>query len=163
MSSTSGSSTAVITKLFNAGQTGSEESGWLSQDPEGKTKIKVLAIDEANNTVDFLLWLASDSGSGNSKHTHGGETYAYIIEGGYSLTSFTDFEDEDGTTIRYNKGDFVYQPFGQIHIEILGAEDTLLYVSNRGSKNGVIFEGFDEDGNVTMTQKIADMAEMLKT
>ena len=130
---------------------------------KGKTKIKILAIDEANNTVDFLLWLASDSGSGNSKHTHGGETYVYIIEGGYSLTAFTNFDDQDGTTIRYNKGDFVYQPKGQIHTEILGAEDTLLYVSNRGSNKGVIFERFDEEGNVAMTQKIADMSEMLKT
>jgi hypothetical protein len=55
MSLTTGNSTAVITKLFNAGQTGSEESGWVSQDPAGKIKIKVLAIDEANNTVDFFL------------------------------------------------------------------------------------------------------------
>ena len=157
------SSTAVITKLFNAGQMGSEESGWVSQDPAGKIKVKVLVIDEANNTVDFLLWLASDSGSGNSKHTHGGETYVYILEGGYSLTAFTDFDDKEGSTTVYNKGDFVYQPFGQIHVEILGVEDTLLYVSNRNSKDGVIFEALDEEGNVAMTQNISDMAEILKT
>jgi uncharacterized RmlC-like cupin family protein len=111
----------------------------------------------------IFFWVACDSDARNTRHTHGGETYAYIIEGGYSLTAFTDFDDKEGSTTVYNKGDFVYQPFGEIHIEILGDEDSLLYVSNRNSKDGVIFEAFGEEGNVMMTQSISDMAEILNT
>ena len=122
--------------------------------------MKVLAIDEANNSYDMLLWVAPDSAFGTNRHTHGGETYVYILEGSYALTAFSDHNDKDGTTTWYNKGDFLYQPFGQIHIETLGPEGTLLYASTRG--NSTIFEGFDEEGNVVMTQSLSDIKQMLK-
>lgn len=79
---------------------------------------------------------------------------------GNALTTFADHNDKGGTTTWYYKGDFLYQPFGQIHIETLGAEGTLLYASIRGS--GTIFEGFDEKGNVVMTQSLSDVKQMLK-
>ena len=161
MSPASGNSTVAITKFFNAEQASVDGGGWVTMDPEGKVRMKVLAVDEANNSYDMLLWIAPGSTFGTGRHTHGGETYVYILEGGYALTAFTDHNDKDGTTTWYNKGDFLYQPFGQIHIETVGPEGTLLHASTRGSST--IFEGFDEEGNVVMTQSLSDIKQMLKT
>ena len=129
-------------------------------DAEGKTRFKILAMDEVNKSFDSLLWLASDTNFGTGRHTHGGETYVYIVEGGYALTVYSDHNDREGTTTHYSKGDFLYQPAGQLHEEFLGDEDTLLYVSSRNSDT--TFEAFDEEGNVVMTQSLADMKQMLK-
>lgn len=160
MSPASGNSRVAITKFFKAEQASVEGDGWVPVDPEGTARMKILAIDEANLSYDMLLWVAPGSTFGSGRHTHGGETYAYILEGGYALTAFADHSDNDGTTTWYNKGDFLYQPFGQIHIETLGPEGTLLYASIRGSST--IYEGFDEDGNVVMTQSLSDVKQMLK-
>ena len=150
-----------ISKFFQAEPPTTEGSGWISYDPEGKTKIKLLAVDEVNTSYDALLWLAADSTFGAGRHSHGGETYVYVLDGGYDLRSFTDHKDKIGTTTRYNKGDFVYQPLGQIHEEFLLGEDTLLYISNRN--NNTIYEAFDEDGNVVATQLLAELQDMIKT
>ena len=161
MSSRLNDSTAQITKFFEAGKAMDEEHGWVSQDAKGDTKMKILAIDETNKSMDLLLWLSTESTFGSGKHTHGGETYVYVIEGGYNLTAYTDFDDQEGKTTWYGKGDFVYQPFGQIHTESLGSEHTLLYVSNRCIHEETIFEGFDEKGSVAVTEKISDIRNML--
>ena len=155
-------STVVVTKHAKAESSAGEERGWISQDSEGKAKMKVLAVDGENCCADFLLWFARDADLDQRRHTHGGATYTYIIEGGYSLTSFRDLDDEHGTTVWYEKGDFVYQPVGQIHVENLGAEDTVLYVSNRNSPNGTIFEELEANGEMTSLQTITDLGELLK-
>ena len=149
-----------ITKFFQAEGASVEGGGWASMDPDGKTKFKMLAVDEEHDSYDALLWLASDSTFGRGRHTHGGETYAYILEGGYALTVFADHNDKEGSTTQISKGDFLYQPPGQIHEEFIGDEDTLIYVSNRNSNTK--YEAFDENGNIVMTQSLADMKEMLK-
>lgn len=48
----------------------------------------------------------------------------------------------------------------QASIETLGPEGKLLYASVRG--NSTVFEGFDEEGNVVMTQSLSDIKQMLK-
>jgi len=161
MTSNLENSTVAISKFFRAEPSSAEGGGWVSPDPEGKTQIKILAMDEANQSYEMLLWLASDTTFGTGRHTHGGESYVFILEGGYSLTAYADHSDKVGTTIRYRKGDFVYQPHGQIHEEFLAGEDTLLYVSNRGSST--TYEAFDEDGNIVMTETLAELRQNLKT
>ncbi len=160
MSSTLKSSTATITKFLQAEEASAEGGGWVSMDPEGKTKFKMLAVDEENVSYDALLWLASDTSFGSGRHSHGGESYVFILEGSYSLTVFADHDDKEGTTTHYGKGDFLYQSPGQIHEEILDDKDTLLYISNRNSD--VVYEAFDEAGNVVMSQTLSDMKQMLK-
>jgi len=160
MSSISENSTVLLSKYFCAEEPSTKGGGWESMDAEGKTRFKILAIDEANKSFDSLLWLASDTGFGTGRHTHGGESYVYIVEGGYALTVYADHNDKEGTTTHYSKGDFLYQPAGQLHEEFLGDEDTLLYISTRHSDT--TFEAFDDAGNVVMTESLVDVKEMLK-
>lgn len=153
--------TPALTKFYKTEEASVNGGGWVAMDPVGKTKFKMLAVDEEHNSYDALLWLASDSSFGSGRHSHGGETYGYILEGGYALTVFADHKDKEGTTSHYSKGDFIYQPAGQIHEEFLGDEDTLIYISNRNSKTK--YEAFNETGSVVMTQSLDDMKQMLQT
>lgn len=155
-------STAVLTtKKYADDLPRNEENGWHSADPDGKAKIKILAVDESNTIVDYLLWLSSDTTFGLGKHTHGGATYVYIIEGGYDLIAYDSLDDDVGVTTSYGPGDFLFQPRGQIHTEILGDKDVLLYASNRGGKDGTVFELYDESGSVVFNQKIGELAAMI--
>jgi quercetin dioxygenase-like cupin family protein len=43
------------------------------------------------------------------KHSHGGPSYVYVIEG------TTDIIEADGTTTTYNAGDFFWEPGGHTH------------------------------------------------
>lgn len=72
MSPASENSTVAITKFFKAEQAWVEGCGWVSVDPEGTARMKVLPMDEANLSYDMLLWVAPGNTFGSGRHTHGG-------------------------------------------------------------------------------------------
>ena len=113
--------------------------------------MKVLAVDEARNSVDYLLKIGPGSNSG--KHRHLCETYGYILEG--TVINYT-------TGCEFNEGDFCYQPFGDVHVEGGGPEGAIIHVSLRG-KNDTLVEFYDDDDQVCSKYKIADFVQMLST
>lgn len=112
-------------------------------------QMKVLSVDEARNSVDFLIRL--DPGCNSGKHRHTCETFAYVVQG--TITNET-------TGCEFGPGDFCYQPLNDTHVEVAGDEGVTLYASYRGTTNKLV-EFFGEDGKVSAQFTVADFAKML--
>ena len=120
--------------------------------------MKVLAVDKINYTVEYLLKLVP-TGRDYYKHRHLCETYAYVLEGGF--TNHT-------TGREYSQGDFLYQPYNDTHIEDQGedqgADGALIYVSLRGmNPDGNVFEFYGKNNEVVGTMTFDDFVQLLPT
>lgn len=60
------------------------------------------------------------------------------------------------------QGDFLYQPYGDVHIEDGGTDGALIYVSLRG-KSDTLLEFYDDDDQVCRKFTIADFVQLLPT
>ncbi len=112
-------------------------------------QVKVLAVDEVRNSVEYLIKI--DPGYHSGKHKHMCETYAYVLAG--SLTNHT-------IECEFGPGDFCYQPFDDVHVEEAGSEGATLYVSLRG-KTGTLIEFYDDEDQVCGKFAVNDFAQLL--
>jgi quercetin dioxygenase-like cupin family protein len=108
-------------------------------------QAKVLAVDEARNSVEYVIKMAPGCNPG--KHRHLCETYAYVLEGKLINHEF-------------GPGDFCYQPHNDVHVEEVGEEGVTLYVSFRGVSETLV-EFFGEDGEVCGKFAVSDFAQLL--
>jgi len=111
-------------------------------------QAKVLSVDAARHSVEFMFKIAAGFKSGMHRHTC--ETSVLILEG--RLKNHT-------TGVEFGPGDFCYQPFDDEHVEEF-LEETTVFGSYRGTKDTLV-EFFDEDDNVTEEFKVSDFAAML--
>ena len=136
-----------MAKTVRTGLKPASEQPWV--EPMPGVEMKVLAVDEATNGVEYLLKLAPGYDSG--RHRHNCETYVYVVEG--SVVNET-------TGVAFAAGDFCYQPHGDDHVEKAGPEGALLLGSLRHGDEALI-EFFDDGGQVVGQISAADYAAMV--
>ena len=120
---------------------------------EWTQEMKVLAVDKANYSVEFLLNLPA--GSPATKHRHVCETYSYCLEGSYKNHT---------TGVEYGPGDFMYQPYNDIHAEEVGPDGALIYVSLRKmNPEGNVFEYYGKNNAIVDTMTFDDFLKLLPT
>lgn len=115
-------------------QGAASRAGWCQCGPG--IEVKVLAVDAANHSVEYLARTAPGHTTG--MHRHHAEAYIYILEG--SVTNVV-------TGVEFHKGDFCHQPVGDEHEEVTGPNGAMAYVSQRGPTD-LMAEFLDRDGNV---------------
>ena len=109
---------------------------------------KVLSVDEARHSVEFLFKIVPGANSGRHRHTC--ETSVLVLEG--KIKNLT-------TGVEFGPGDFFYQPYNDEHVEEI-LEETIIYGSYRGDQEKLV-EFFDEDGEVCGEFKVSDFAALL--
>ncbi len=119
---------------------------WLSCNDD--VQAKVLAVDEARHSVEFLFKIAAGYKSGLHRHTC--ETSVLVLEGKIK---------NETTGVEFGPGDFCYQPYNDEHVESF-LEETIVYGSYRGDQNKLV-EFFDDAGEVCGEFKVSDFAAML--
>lgn len=124
----------------------SSEQPWMSCNEN--VQAKVLSVDEARHTVEFMFKIAKGFHSGHHRHTC--ETSVLVLEG--RVKNHT-------TGVEFGPGDFCYQPFDDEHVEEF-LEETTVYGSYRGTRDTLV-EFFDDDGNVCEEFKVSDFTAML--
>jgi quercetin dioxygenase-like cupin family protein len=107
--------------------------------------MKVLSVDEARHSVEFLFKIAAGYESGRHKHTC--ETHVYVIQG--KVLNQT-------TGCTFGPGDYCYQPYDDEHNEIF-VEETIVYGSYRGDGDKLV-EFYDENGEVCGEFKVSDFS-----
>jgi anti-sigma factor ChrR (cupin superfamily) len=99
-------------------------------------QAEVLAVDAEKNSVDYLA--RTQPGHTTGLHRYYAEAYIYILEGNVT----------NGTTgFEFRAGDFCYQPVGDEHEELTGANGAMAYVSQRGEQD-LMAEFLNESGEV---------------
>ncbi len=113
-------------------------------------QLKVLAVDKARKSVEFLV--KYEPGWNSGLHRHNCETYLFVVEG--SVTNKT-------TGVEFGPGDFCYQPYGDEHVEEMGPEGAVILESLRGDDAGTVIEYLGESGTVVGKATFADLAQLL--
>jgi len=119
----------------------SSQQEWCQLDDN--LSVKVLSVDEKQNSVEALFKIKGGYRSGDHKHTC--ETHIFVLEGKVTNHSI-------GCT--FGPGDYCFQPHDDVHDEEF-LEDTIAYVSYRGLDEKFV-EFFDDDGNVCGNLKVGD-------
>ena len=119
----------------------SSQQEWCQLDEN--FSVKVLSVDEKQNSVEALFKIKGGYRSGEHKHTC--ETHVFVLEGKVTNHSI-------GCT--FGAGDYCFQPLNDIHDEEF-VEDTIAYVSYRGVDEKLV-EFFDDAGNVCGNFKVDD-------
>ncbi len=138
-----------MAETVQTGLKAASEQPWIEQMPG--VQMKVLAVDEARNGVEYLLKLAPGYDSG--RHRHNCETFVYVIEG--SILNET-------TGVEFQAGDFCYQAHGDDHVEKAGSQGALILGSLRGGDEALI-EFFDASGAVVGKVSVADYAALVSS
>lgn len=110
--------------------------------------MKVLSVDEANHSVEFLFKIAAGYRSGMHKHTC--ETHVFVVQG--KVKNHT-------TGCTFGPGDYCYQGYNDEHDEEF-VEETIVYGSYRGTENKLV-EFYDEGGKVCGEFKVSDFTAAL--
>ena len=124
----------------------SSQQDWVTCTPE--ISMKVLSVDEARNSVEFLFKIAAGYNSGRHRHTC--ETHVYVLQGRIL---------NETIGCEFGPGDYCYQPYNDEHVEVV-LEDTVVYGSYRGSTDKLV-EFFDDNGEVCGEFKVSDFAAAL--
>lgn len=124
------------------------EQEWVSCTDD--VSMKVLSVDEANHSVEFLFRIAA--GYRSDRHRHTCETHVFVVQG--KVVNET-------TGCTFGPGDYCYQPFDDEHVEFF-PEETIVYGSYRGNANKLV-EFFDAQGNVCNEFKVTDFVAGLST
>ena len=111
-------------------------------------QMKVLSVDEQNNSVEVLVKIAA--GYKSEKHRHTCETHAFVLQG--SIVNHT-------TGCVFGVGDYCFQPMNDEHVEEF-PEETVAYVSYRGESDKLV-EFFDNEGQVCGEFKVSDFNAMI--
>ena len=111
-------------------------------------EMKVLSIDEARNTAEFLVRVKAGYRSGPHRHTC--ETHVIVLEG--RIKNHT-------TGVEFGPGDYCYQPHNDLHDEEF-LEDTVAYGSWRGDTEKFI-EFYDEKGDACGALTVPDLVQMM--
>ena len=109
---------------------------------------KVLSVDEARHSVEFMFKIAAGYNSGAHRHTC--ETSILVLEGRVKNVT---------TGVEFGPGDFCYQPYNDKHIEEF-LEETIIFGSYRGDQDKLV-EFLDDKGEVCAEFKVSDFAAML--
>jgi len=112
-------------------------------------QIKVLAVDLANHSVQYLA--RTGAGHNPGVHRHHADASIYVLEG--SVKNLT-------TGCEFGPGDFCFQPSGDVHEELVGPDGIVTYISQRGDSD-LLIEFLDEAGAVRDKYSISDFAKML--
>jgi anti-sigma factor ChrR (cupin superfamily) len=123
------------------------QAGWCDCGPG--IQVKVLAVDPANHSVEYLA--RTGPGHTTGLHRHHAEAYIFILEG--SVTNVT-------TGIEFQPGDFCHQPVGDEHEEVTGPNGAMAYVSQRGTGD-LMAEFLDANGAVVARFSLADFARLM--
>lgn len=123
------------------------QAGWCDCGPG--IQVKVLAIDPDNHSVEYLA--RTQPGHTTGVHRHYAEAYIYILAG--SVTNAT-------TGCEFVAGDFCYQPVGDAHEEVTGANGAMAYVSQRGDQD-LMAEFLNEKGEVIDRYSLSDFAKII--
>lgn len=110
--------------------------------------MKVLSVDEANHSVEFLFKIAP--GYRSERHKHTCETHAFVIQG--KVVNET-------TGCTFGPGDYCYQPYDDEHVEVF-PEETIVYGSYRGTEDKLV-EFYDEAGEVCGEFRVSDFVAAL--
>ena len=110
--------------------------------------MKVLSVDEARNSVEFLFKIAAGYNSGMHRHTC--ETHLIVLEG--KVVNRT-------TGCEFGPGDYCYQAYNDEHVEEF-VEETIVYGSYRGDSEKLV-EFLDENGAICGEFKVSDFAAAL--
>ena len=119
------------------------EQEWLRCTDE--ISMKVLSVDEARHSVEFLFKIAA--GYTSLRHKHTCETHVMVIQG--KLVNQT-------TGCTFGPGDYCYQAYNDEHVEEF-PEETIVYGSYRGDSEKLV-EFYDEKGKVCGEFKVSDFA-----
>lgn len=119
---------------------------WLACSDE--IGAKVLSVDEARHSVEFLFKIAAGYNSGLHRHTC--ETSILVLEGRVRNAT---------TGVEFGPGDFCYQPNNDEHVEEF-LEETIIFGSYRGDQDKLV-EFFDDKGEICGEFKVSDFAAML--
>ena len=116
---------------------------WLKCTDE--ISMKVLSVDEARHSVEFLFKIAA--GYTSLRHKHTCETHVMVIQG--KVVNKT-------TGCTFGPGDYCYQGYNDEHVEEF-PEETIVYGSYRGDSEKLV-EFYDEKGEVCGEFKVSDFA-----
>lgn len=122
-------------------------AGWCACGPG--IEVKVLAIDPARHSVEYLARTAPGHTTG--LHRHHAEAYLYILQG--SVTNLA-------SGVEFRQGDFCYQPCGDEHEEVTGPDGAMAYVSQRGVGD-LMAEFLDRDGRVLHRYTLGEFAALM--
>lgn len=111
--------------------------------------VKALVIDEARHFVEFLMKVDKDWMPG--LHRHVCETSLLVIEGKIS---------NRGTGNEYGPGDFFHQESGNTHIEQMGENGLVAYVSMRATSDTLV-EFLDDNGKIRGTMGVTHFSQLL--
>lgn len=111
-------------------------------------QAKVLSVDEARHSVEFLFKIAA--GYKSERHRHTCETSVLVLEG--KVRNLT-------TGVEFGPGDFCYQPYNDEHVEEF-PEETIVFATYRGDQDKLV-EFYDESGAVCGEFKVSDFAGLL--
>lgn len=125
------------------------ETGWCNCLPG--LDIKVLAVDAARHSVDYLARATTHYQTG--RHKHHCDSFIYVLEG--AVTNHT-------IGVTFKQGDFCFQPAGDVHDEEVRAEDGLItHVSLRGTAP-LLLEYFDDTGAVCSRFTVQDFLDRMR-
>ena len=137
-----------------SGRTDVQLSALSIDEMEWTEEMKVLAVDKKNYSVEYLLNLPAGT-TPATKHKHICETYSYCLEGSYKNLT---------TGVEYRRGDFMYQPYNDVHAEEVGPDGTLIYVSLRAiNRDGNVFEFYGENDEIVGSMTFDDFVRLLPT
>ncbi len=107
--------------------------------------MKVLSVDEARHSVEFLFKIAG--GYTSRRHKHTCETHVLVIQG--KVINQT-------TGCTFGPGDYCYQAYNDEHVEEF-PEETIVYGSYRGDSDKLV-EFYDEKGEICGEFRVSDFA-----
>lgn len=111
-------------------------------------QAKVLSVDHARNSVEFLFKIAP--GYKSNKHRHTCETHLFVVEG--RVVNPT-------TGCEFGPGDYCYQSYGDVHVEEF-PDGAIVYGSYRGECDKLV-EFYDDDGKICGEFKVSDFAALI--
>ncbi|MEM7542416.1 MAG: hypothetical protein AAF384_12665 [Pseudomonadota bacterium] len=132
---------ALEEPLVRVAPTAASPEGWIKASED--IEFKVLSVDQARYSVEFLF--RTKAGYNSGKHKHLCETHVYILEGRVR---------NETIGCEFGPGDYCYQPANDEHVELF-LEDTTGYGSWRGDQD-LMVEFYDDDGNVCGEFKVSD-------
>ncbi len=123
---------------------------WQSLDGTDNALLSIFSVDQAANTVDFIIKFKANSDG--LPHKHLAATHTFVIEGDHVIYETDGSIRESRPTGRYSVGGVT----GDIHGEGGGPDGCVLMYSVRGHREE-LFELLDRDLNRTGIVRVADL------